>query len=149
MDYTICKKVIELSKDGQGKYPQLLFHFMSNNSNKVVINNLILDSYKRYNTSIIHTWIDLMDKQGMWKKINDPDCAESELFIKTCHSTYDKKLIVSEKEDYDVEQYEELDVMNKDEAYISLCSTTHVNNINGDNNSITTGNSSPISMDEG
>lgn len=147
MDYTICKNIINISKNANN-YTTLLLHFtMRNNSDKVVCNKSILDSYKKFQTESIHTWIKLMDYQGSWKNISDVDCQEEDIFIHSCKLTYDKKLIVSEKEDYRIEQYEDLEVINKDEAICNLMPTSQIN-INGNHTTFTTGNSSNIEIPE-
>lgn len=143
MDYTVCKNVIDLAKTGN-KYTTLLFHFtMSNNSDKVVLNNDILEAYKESKTEMIHSWIDLMTKLMTWKKIDNVTCNCDDIFINSCNVTYDKKLIVSEREDYTSMQYENLDVINKDEAINILMPTSQISII-GNGTSLTTGNNSYI-----
>jgi len=143
MDYTICKNVINSSKVGN-KYTTLLFHFtMSNNSDKVVFNDNILEAYTESPTEMIRAWINLMTNLNTWKRIENVTCNQNDIFIDSCNLTHDKKLIVSEKEDYSIIQYNNLNVFNKDEA---LCNLTQISqiNINGTRHNITTGNNSDI-----
>jgi len=147
MDYTICKNVIDISKNGN-KYTTLLFHFTNiNNSDKVVLNNYILDSYKQFDTEMIRSWINLMTNLNTWKYIENITCNIDNVFIDSCSITYDKKLIVSEKEDYPNSKYNNLEVFNKDEALCNLTQTSQIN-INGSNHNITTGNNSNINNRE-
>lgn len=144
MDYVICSKLIEEVPTNSAIAYNLLFSFLNSNSpNKVVLNEAIIDEYGTIINEIVSVWINGLVKDGLYKSVNTPDFEDGLLFIETCRQTYDKQLIVSEKEDYLEEHYCGLNIQNKYEAMSAF--NTPINNITqiGVNNQITTGNNSP------
>ncbi len=144
-DYTICSKVLEAATHNKRYLTDLLNNFACTISwNSVVKNKKILDIYMEINDESIRSWINIMsytENNSCWKDIWE---VEGPIFIKACNKTHDKKLIVSEKEDYD--NYEWLSPINKDEAIINLnwIQNTTIINQNWDNSQATGGSNSPI-----
>jgi len=120
MDFTICSRVIKTASKEYKYAFDLLMQFISDNPHKVVTNDIILNDYKNIaiNSEIIRTWIEGMDYKGYWKNIDAN--FEDNPYINLCNSTYDKHLIVDEKEDYLPENYAGLTILNKDEAIEEL-----------------------------
>jgi len=142
MDYTVCSKVLETaSKELKYAY-DLLWHFIQENPNRVVINDKILEEYIKYanESGTIREWIKGMDFKKYWKPVAIDEFEN--LFIDTCRRTHDKRLIVCEKEDYNPINYNGITVFNKDEAISELQPAGIVINQSGNNNQATTGNNS-------
>ena len=93
---------------------------------------MILDIYNSIGKTDkdIASWINVMsyNSNKCWKCIN---CEDKPIFIETCKTTYDKRLIVSEKEDYDRSEYAELNVIDKDEAIDEIRPSKNVTSISG------------------
>lgn len=142
MTFTISDRVIESAKDGNSYTANLLLPFTSaSNSHTVAVNSIILDKYNLFSTHHIHSWIDLMSKLGLFRNIA---CTHSNIFIETCKLTYDKRLIVADKQEYPASEYAELnEILDSDEAivsYMTKATTTIIQT--GNNNQATSGNNS-------
>lgn len=144
MDYTICEKVIELAKQGNKYTADLLFPLTSTgNPHKVILNDHILDRYSMHSTEFISTWLHLLTV-GNFKKMIDIEVVEGDnIFIKTCNASHDKQFIVREREDYDKNLYDNLNVLNCEEAIVSLQAPAQVIYQIGNGNQVSTGNQSP------
>ena len=140
MDFTICEKVIFRAKDGNKYTSDLLMPFTSSlNSNKVIINELIIERYRIHKSEMINTWLNLMTNMGYFKNIEN---IEQNIFIATCLQSNDKQLIVSEKEDYPNIDYQGLTVYDCDEAIELLRPNNTYIYQNGSENQISTGSNS-------
>ena len=82
-----------------------------------------------------------MDFNDKWKTVKI--VPNSNIYIETCKRTYDKKLIVREKEDYLGVLYNGIDVYDKDEAIAELINPTTIIYQQGKGNQLSTGNNSP------
>lgn len=116
MDFTICSKVLKKASEDYKYAFDLLMQFVSENPHRVAKNESILNDYLviAENSEIIRTWISGMDFKRYWKNVEIN--SEGNIYINTCKSTYDKNLVVNEKEDYLPENYSGLNIFNKDEA---------------------------------
>jgi hypothetical protein len=142
MEYTLCSKVIEKASLELKYAYDLLWHFIQEGPNRVAINAEILNEYLKHaeNSGPIREWVNGMDYKGYWKYI--PIDQSDNVFIETCKKTFDKRLIVCEKEDYDADYYIGLTVFNKDEAITELHQIGIVIIQIGNGNQATTGNNS-------
>jgi hypothetical protein len=144
MDYTICDKVIETAKNGNKYYIDLLYPLISSsNPHKIILNDKILEKYHAHSTEFISTWLHLLSV-GDFKKYLEINIATSQnVFIETCKISHDKMLIVREKEDYDEHLFNELNVINSDEAISNIRGSQVIIYQSGTQNQISTGNQSP------
>ena len=116
MDFTICSKVLKTASEDYKYAFDLLMQFVSENPHRVAKNESILNDYLTIaeNSEIIRTWISGMDFKNYWKNVEIK--SGGNIYINTCNCTYDKNLVVNEKEDYLPESYGGLNIFNKDEA---------------------------------
>ncbi len=116
MDFTICSKVLKTASVDYKYAFDLLMQFVSENPHRVAKNEAILNDYLiiAEESEIIRTWISGMDFKKYWKNVEINSIGN--IYIETCNCTYDKNLVVNEKEDYLPENYGGLNILNKDEA---------------------------------
>lgn len=151
MDYTICSEVLEAAMKNKKYFRQLLSKFFDENEPiRVVINPTIAKIYKKIALSDergsdrIVIWLEEMTEniQECWAFV---DCKNKPIFIKTCKDSDDKKLIVSDKNNYH-SGYEGLKPIDKNEAINEIRSPKNIfyikgsriiNSILGDNSSLT------------
>ena len=143
MDYTICSNLVALSSDHKKYLYDLLWKIVLNTSIKVASNYEILSEYQSIglDSEEIRAWISGMDFNDKWKTVKI--VPNSNIYIETCKRTYDKKLIVREKEDYLGVLYNGIDVYDKDEAIAELINPTTIIYQQGKGNQLSTGNNSP------
>lgn len=146
MDLTICSKVTMVAASNLKYGFDLLLALTVNGGHNVSINPPILKEYEKISldpvNELIRTWIMGMDYKGLWKAVHIDKF--NKLFIDTCRLTHDKTLIVSDKEDYDADDYEGLTVYNKDQAIINIKPASIKIIQIGTGNIASAGNNSPI-----
>lgn len=143
MDYTICAKVVQRAKLGNRYSYDLLLPLTSSNiPHRIVINDKIVEEYQKHSNEIIRTWLNGITHNEYYKIVEIEEYKN--LFPDTCRLTRDATLIVCEKEDYDENVLNGLNVIDKDEAINDIRPNTTLISVVGDENKLSTGNNSPI-----
>ncbi|MBP1645659.1 MAG: hypothetical protein H6Q16_1234 [Bacteroidetes bacterium] len=150
-DFIICPEVILEANKSKKYWSKLLYPFTDDeNRNRVVYNDEILSMYDKIEGYHYESWIDLLIVNKKIIKITKTDESNKCIFISTCKKSYDKKLIVCEKNDCTEKDkchecdLDEIDLINKDEAIDIIKPSNCTINIFGNKNNVTTGDSSPI-----
>ena len=136
--FVIDKKVLEAD---ERYYGSLLMPIANvRNGHTIAFNQKIKEEYLTVKkTTRLDAWLEIATATDVFKNV---ECAGDPIFIKTCLETYDKKLIVSEKEDYS--DYEGLTPIDKDEAMNQIRPANIIIIQTGDNAQATCGSGSNI-----
>lgn len=148
MNCVITKNIISDAKGGNHYTYNLLFPFCSDdNPHKVAINKDILSIYSVDCTEILRTWLDGLAKSNNFK-ITEPTETGSCIFLSTALNTYEKVLIVHEKEEYSSDDTTNINqYLDKDEAILHLFNSTQTTIIqSGDGNQAALGDNSPTTI---
>ena len=129
MDYTVCSTVIKLSTEKSKYLTDFLFPLAATNCpHHILKNDKILESYGHVANEIITLWLELMNKHDCFKELG---CDDEPIFIKTCQKSYDKILIVSNKNDIENAQltWINLNILDADEAISETEKQHHITHI--------------------
>ena len=147
MDYVECKKILECFTSNDKCY-EILFHSLGTTPDRIVFSNDILDDYSLLECEGIRSWLSLVTmNKNSYRKIACKTDHCSNVYVNVCLNTSDKLLIADEKEDYDDEDIDNLDILNKQEAHSNLQNNSTIY-IRGNNASVTTGPNSNILKSE-